>query len=314
MQFQSQSSLGLQQWGELILDPSADGTSIVRDGTLRFLRAYGLTDHPNLLGGFFAFALILILGYYFAAAHNRARYFFLVPLALGNAALVLTFSRAAWLATLAGIVFLTICLLWNKTLRAERLRPLLIVGAVLLVSALIPAAMNPNLIAQRSGANDSLNTNSGEIRSLDERDALLQSATRIFYKRAVIGVGNGALPLAMYQLDPDFDTTYYYQPVHIVLLEIATELGLFGAAAWLWVMFVPSLILLVRRRELFKNAWLAGVAAAFLVMTLIGLFDYYPWLLPHGRIWQWTILGLLAAALAHTASAQTVAPALEPIQ
>jgi O-antigen ligase len=296
-QFRTQLSVGLQQWGELLLDPQLDGTSIVRDGAFRFLRAYGLTDHPNLLGGFFAFALILILGYYFAAAHTRARYFLLVPLALGNAALVLTFSRAAWLATVAGIVFLTICLLWNKTFRAGRLRPALLVGAVLLVAALVPILNSPNLIAQRSGQTGSLSTNSGEIRSLNERDALLESATRIFYKHAVTGVGNGALPLAMYQLDSEFDTTYYYQPVHIVLLEIATELGLFGAASWLFVMLVPWLVLFARRLELASNAWLAGIAAAFLILTLIGLFDYYPWLLPHGRIWQWTVLGLLAAAL-----------------
>jgi hypothetical protein len=317
MQFQTQSSIGLQQWGELVLDPALDGTSIVRDGALRYLRAYGLTDHPNLLGGFFAFALILILGYYFAAAHTRARYLFLVPLALGNAALILTYSRAAWLATFVGIVFLAACLLWDKTVRAERLRPALLVGSVLFVAALVPVVSTPNLVAQRSGSTGSLSTNSGEIRSLDERESLLESATRIFYKRAVFGVGNGALPLAMYQLDPEFDTTYYYQPVHVVLLEIATELGLFGAAAWLWVMIVPWLVLFVRRRELFNNAWLAAVTAAFLVLTLIGVFDYYPWLLPHGRIWQWTTLGLLAAALVHrtasdtTAVAQTSAPALD---
>ncbi len=302
MQFQTQRSLGLQQWGELLLDPSADGTSIVRDGTLRFLRAYGLTDHPNLLGGFFAFALILILGYYFVVARKRARYFLLVPLALGNAALVLTFSRAAWLATLAGIVFLAVCLLSDKSLRLERWRQAAFVGIILSLAVLVPALNNQNLIAQRSGSTGSLSTNSGEIRSLNERDALLSSATRLFYDHAVTGVGSGALPLAMYRLDSEFDTTYYYQPVHVVLLEIAAELGLFGAAAWLWLMLVPWLVLWSRRSELQKNAWLAGVAAAFLVMLVLGLFDYYPWLLPHGRIWQWTVFGLLAAALSNTTS------------
>src|SRR5581483_6243504 len=93
-QFQQQHSLGLYDWGELILDPMQTGPSIVRDGTLRVLRVYGLTDHPNLLGGFFTFALILILGYYFAAAHTRARYLLLVPIAIGSTALVFTFSRA----------------------------------------------------------------------------------------------------------------------------------------------------------------------------------------------------------------------------
>jgi hypothetical protein len=27
-------------------------------------------------------------------------------------------------------------------------------------------------------------------------------------------------------------------------------------------------------------------------VTIIGLFDYYPWLLPPGRLWHWIIWGL----------------------
>ena len=68
----------------------------------------GLTDHPEPLGGFFAFALIVILGYYFASAHTRARYFLLAPLAIGSTALVLSYSRSAALAFMAGAVILAI--------------------------------------------------------------------------------------------------------------------------------------------------------------------------------------------------------------
>lgn len=301
-QFQTQASLGLQAWGELVLDPQETGTSIVRDGALRILRVYGLSDHPNLLGGFFTFALILILGYYFAAAHTRARYLFLVPLALGSAALVLTFSRAASLATLVGFVFLGACVLWQKTQRATRWKNAVLVGSVMLVATAIPTVANLNLLAQRSGTSETASENSGEIRSLTEREVLIESATRIFYKRAVFGVGNGALPLAMFLLDPEFDTTYYYQPAHIVLLTVATELGLFGAAAWLIAMVAPWIVLYARRNELQTNAWLAAVAATLLALTLIGFFDYYTWLLPHGRIWQWTTLGLMGALLNNAAS------------
>jgi len=52
LQFQTQTSVGLHAWGELDLNPLLDGTSIVRDGALRVLRARGLAEHPNLLGGF----------------------------------------------------------------------------------------------------------------------------------------------------------------------------------------------------------------------------------------------------------------------
>lgn len=297
-QFQFQHSLGLHALGELTLDPQLDGTSIVRDGALRILRAYGLTDHPNLLGGFFAFALILILGYYFAAAHSRARYFILVPLALGTAALVLTFSRAANLATLVGICFLGACVLWDRQTRAVRWKQVAPVSAVMLTAAILPMLANSNLIVQRSGQNAAFAENSGEIRSLDERGALLASAARLFSRSPLWGVGNGALPVAMYSLDPEFDTTYPYQPVHIVWMEVAAELGVLGAAAWGVVLCAPWIVFFTRGRPLLKNAWVAAAAAALLAFTLIGFLDYYPWLLPQGRIWQWTILGLVGAALA----------------
>lgn len=296
-QFGSQSSVGLAAWGELSLNPLLDGTSIVRDGTLRILRAYGLTDHPNLLGGFLAFALILILGYYFVTAHTRARYLLLVPLALGSAALVLTFSRAAVLATLAGVCFLGVCLLLPRSERAARFRRAAPAIAVMALALLIPATAQRNLIAQRSSLVVGGGDNSGEIRSLVERDVLVASARRIFLQRPLLGVGNGALPLAMYRLDPEFDTTYFYQPVHVVIFEIATELGVLGAAAWAIVMIAPWVAFYKRRRVLQQEPWVAATAAALLALTLLGLFDYYPWLLPSGRIWQWTALGLVAASL-----------------
>lgn len=297
-QFQTQSSVGLRAWGELSLNPQLDGTSIVRDGLLRVLRAYGLSDHPNLLGGFFTFALILILGYYFAIAHTRARYLLLVPVALGSAALVFTFSRAAILATLAGVCFLGACWLAPRATRAKRWLQAVPVLGVMFFAMLLPTVTQWNLVAQRSGVNLANRENSGEVRSLQERDVLVASAQRIFLQRPLLGVGNGALPLAMYRLDPEFDTNYFYQPVHIVVFEIATELGVFGAFAWAFVMIAPWVAFYKRRATLQQDAWTAAIAATLLAFTLLGGFDYYPWLLPHGRIWQWTLLGLTAGVVA----------------
>lgn len=296
-QFQTQSAVGLHAWGELVLNPQADGTSIVRDGTLRVLRAYGLSDHPNLLGGFFAFALILILGYYFVIAHTRARYLLLAPLALGSVALVLTFSRAASLAALTGVLFLGACALWDKQARGARWRVALPAAFVMLLAVMVPIAANSNLVVQRSGAGNVLYENSGEIRSLTEREILNESAARIFARRPLFGVGAGALSVAEYRLDAQFDTRYFYQPAHIGALVVAVELGIGGAVAWLWLTVAPWFAFYARRVQLRENVWVAAVAAAFLALTLIGLFDYYLWLLPQGRIWQWTAFGLVGACL-----------------
>jgi hypothetical protein len=51
----NQASIGLSKLGELPLDPTLSGISIVFERGIRSLRAYGLTDHPNILGGSLTF-------------------------------------------------------------------------------------------------------------------------------------------------------------------------------------------------------------------------------------------------------------------
>lgn len=298
-QFAKQRSLGLEKLGELVLNPQDDGASIVRLGEARILRAYGLTDHPNLLGGFLAFALILILGYYLIAARQRARYFLLVPLALGGLGLFLSFSRSAGIAFAIGIAFLGVALLWNPQGREERFRLAFPAGLVLGLALLLPALGNQSLLAQRIGQGNSFEENSGENRSLLERDELIASANRIFYTHPLLGVGNGTLPVAMYRLDKEFPTQYFFQPPHFVLLNAATELGIPGGLIWLWLMVLPWFGIWIKRSELVQFIWFATVAASLLVITIVGLFDYYPWLLAPGRIWQWSAWGLVGGILVH---------------
>ncbi len=296
-QFVAQHSLGLYQLGELALDPSQDGTSIVRLGDLRVLRAYGLTEHPNILGGFLAFGLVLLLGYYLsvsASDRSRRRYIWLLPLAFGAVGLLLTFSRAAALGFLAGAALLGLVLLAHAPARTRYLRDLVIAGAFVLAVLALPAFAAQPLLAQRTGQNASFDDNSGEQRSLAERGALLASTERIFFRNALFGVGNGTLPVAMAQEDDQFDTQYAYQPGHLVLADVAAELGVLGGTLWVWLLVVPWLALAFKWRTVVTSPWLLAAAAALLVITVIGFFDYYPWLLESGRLWQWSAWGLLA--------------------
>lgn len=298
-QFINQSSIGLQSWGELVLDPAQTGVSILRYDNLRILRAYGLTDHPNLLGGFLAVALIFVLGYYLdstRAKYSRARYLFLVPLAMGTVALLYTFSRASQLAFIAGALFI---ILTDLRLPGHRRRTLIDLGvaaAVLLVAASVPVVTTQWLIAQRVGGGNAFNENSGEVRSLIERDELIESANRIFYRHPLLGVGNGALTLGMYYLDREFPKDiYYYQPAHLVLVVVAAELGIFGGLVWLWLMAAPLVVMWRQRSQIVLDPWMAAVAAAIVVLLIVGFFDYYPWFWQSGRLWQWSVWGLFAA-------------------
>jgi O-antigen ligase len=297
-QFSLQHSIGLASWGELSLNPLDSGTSVLLLDGVRILRAYGLTEHPNILGGFLAFGLVLILGFFLVVpSGRRSRYLLLLPLAVGGLGLFLSFSRAAALAFVAGAALLALFALWNPTTRARRVFDLGLVATVMLCASALPIVANLGLVGQRIGQNNSFQDNHTEQRSLAERDALIASANRVFYKHEVLGVGNGALTLAMYELDDQFPKEYYYQPAHFVLLDAATELGLLGGMFWLWLLVAPAIALWLLRREVMLNPWIGATAAALLVITIVGFYDYYPWLSVSGRVWQWGAWGLFAAAI-----------------
>ena len=57
-QFIAQRSVDLQRLGEFYLNPAWPGISIVVANGVRLLRSYGLSDHPNILGGCLAFGLL----------------------------------------------------------------------------------------------------------------------------------------------------------------------------------------------------------------------------------------------------------------
>ncbi|HKZ53928.1 MAG TPA: O-antigen ligase family protein [Anaerolineales bacterium] len=289
-QFLAQRSLGLERLGELTLDPAWRGVSVVSAGGERILRAYGLADHPNILGGCLALSLILL-----AAWHGEAERPWQAPLAggltgLGALALLLTFSRAAWLALAVGVVFAVALLSLVRPARPLR-RWLSLLAAGLVV--LLPFAwQNAEAIGVRLNQEGSFRQVAAERRSLDERAALIAAANQIFASDPLTGVGLGAFPTAMRQAVPIYPRDY--QPPHIVLLEAGAELGVAGALLFLLASLGPWFGLWSVRRRGWSPA-LIGASALLLALSVVGLFDYYPWLLPPGRIFQWLSWGLWAS-------------------
>jgi hypothetical protein len=129
-----------------------------------------------------------------------------------------------------------------------------------------------------------------ENRSLTEREALNREGNQLFVENALTGVGLGTSPIALREQNPDFP--YDYQPPHVALLAVSAETGLFGALFYLWALVGPWLSMGMNRRRLTFTLPLLGLSAALLALTLIGLFDYYTWLLVPGRLLQYLAWGL----------------------
>lgn len=99
-----QHPLGLP--GELALPLKAKWVSVVSVPGARWLRAYGLTFHPNILGGYLAVGLLLSMPLLYRWSMRCAWWW----LWLG---LFITFSRSAWVGAMLGVPVVTAWIAWR---------------------------------------------------------------------------------------------------------------------------------------------------------------------------------------------------------
>ena len=265
-----------------MLDPSSSGASVVQlaDGW-RLLRAYGTLPHPNLLGGFI---LILLLG---PAAlflvDKKTNYPAVFLLSLGVILLVLTFSRSAWLGLLA---FTVVLVMKSKYLERRRLVLLLcIIG----VSLLLPLySLRVVVLSRLLGS-----TATTEKISTVGRSWLAEQAIDMIRKHPLTGVGIGSFLL---QLASTAVQGAPIEPVHNIILIVATELGLLGVSLLIALCFAAAKMI-VRSKS--PAAILAGALVTGLGM--INLFDHYFWTLVPGRLMLSLALGLWAGQVANDA-------------
>ncbi len=285
-----QRSLGLQAFGEIELDPAWSGVSVVFAEGVRFLRAYGLSDHPNILAGCIAFAL-LFLAIWFLESAPRVRVPIAAVFALGAIALLLTFSRAAYLAAAVSSIF--VALVFWRTKHSELLKHFVLLIVIAALAAFPVALLNAQFLGVRLKPPSNMQI-SDEMRSFTERAALNETANQVFANNPMAGVGIGALPQAVRLYRPTFD--FYYQPAHNTLLDAAAETGIFGALLYFTLMVAPWIALASNRARLTWSLALVGISAILLAITIVGFFDYYTWLLVPGRLWQWMTWGLWGVA------------------
>jgi hypothetical protein len=290
VQVLEQRSLGLVSLGELDLDPSWSGVSIVLVEGVRSLRAYGLTDHPNILGGCLAFGLILIAGWF---SSTRLRHQVLIGsiYSLGLVSLMLTYSRSAWLAMACGSLLLATWLWFTG--QKEPLRAYVSLGAAGLLILLPFAWQYADNIGVRLNRGGSFTNVPQENQAIGERTLLMTASNQIFFNRPFTGSGLGTSPIALKEAFPEFPV--HYQPAHFVLVVAAAETGIFGAVLMLITFAGPWAAIWFNRSRLVISPALITASSLLAAITVVGFFDYYTWLLPAGRLWQWFSWGFWGA-------------------
>ena len=286
-QFILQSSLGMRSLGEHTLDPLVLGTSIIPVNGERILRSYGLTDHPNILGGCLAFVLVILFSVFLYGKKKHSflagsAFIFVFP------ALLLTFSRSAWLSLFVAVIFLLACEMLCK--RWTSFKRVVLLGVLSLGITLPFLWSNFDVVGQR--------INSGNIAGdhpMNERAYLLDAGNALFVEHSALGVGLGASPLAMKMRFEDFRVNY--QPPHFTPLLSALETGVIGGGFYLLLFLTPGITFMVRWRHYLQSPLALGVFSLLLAISVVNLFDYYTWMYAPGRLWQWLAWGLYSAAL-----------------
>jgi hypothetical protein len=293
-QFVVQHDVGLAALGELPLDPEVRGVSVLMTGAggQRWLRAYGLTGHPNLLGTLLAVVVLMLLPE-LQAARGWRRIALAAACGVGMVGGVATVSRAAWLGFALGLI------VWGLSLRGERrnqrselgvrssdergrwlaARVGLGVGVPVLVLLGFAFVYRDMILSRFLNLGTAI-----EARSLFERQRDMGIALRLVADHPWRGVGLGQYLAAARPFD------LAARLVHNVPLLIAAELGLPGALLWLWLAAAP----VVRAARDYRKGQVAmtGQLAPWVALVAISMFQMMPWI---STGWRATTLFALTA-------------------
>jgi len=308
--------------GELwIIDRFMD----VSRGTYDIVRPYGTFSHPNVLGAFLSVSVILTSYLLLVSRGTWKRTVLNIILAAQIYGVILSFSRVAILSMLLSLAMLLGFSLYsftrNKSMAKDvsrgtgdlaldpsashetrgsqvessasyetnffsRFKKLLL---TIFVSGAVCALLFYPQFLERGGVVSHGTTNS---KSVSERVLYAQTAIAMIRQHPLLGVGYHNFVEAMDEYAPQKLAAYQHQPVHNVYLLIAAETGVLGLLVFLCFIFYILYVAWQGRESLLTTA----LAAAFVGILFIGLFDHYPWTIQQGRLMFFLLAGLVVAA------------------
>jgi O-antigen ligase len=276
-QFFSQSIFASKYLGIAEQASSQGGVSVLEGGFGRLLRVYGGFSHPNIFGGFLVIAILILISIYLKQKKKAILFYF--SLIILFSALILTFSRSAFLALFLSLFIL---LIYSVSKKVEVKKIISVLLILILVSGISFVLFN-DLLKTRMQGQERL-----EVKSNTERTVLKNQAFKLLNKNWFLGAGiNNYIFTVHEKIDNALDV-WEYQPVHNVYLLILIELGILGLISYIY-------LLIYSLYKAFSSNDLNKVILGLIILTIIiiNFFDHYFWTYWSGLVMTFLIIGLV---------------------
>ncbi len=271
-QYSEQLVVGSKWLGMAEQRPENLGVSVIEHGLFRVLRMYGGFPHPNIFSGWVAIGFIVSLWLAATASLKwRALGQILVSCVL-SVALLLSYARSAWIAAMAGILFLSISLIHFHLRTRQKpeasesvsLQFFLIALISSVLVALAVALTQADHLATRFDPTKRL-----EAKSLETRISSLRQGFDVFRKNLWFGTGPNA-ELVILAKEKDIIPAPLESPHNVFILAII-NFGLIGVAFFVYLFY--------RIRKFLRHlSWTHELAMPVLISAVIlAMLDYYPW-------------------------------------
>ena len=293
LQFTTGTTLGIlgQQTSSELFRPQMDISYVRRPG--------GTVGHANTLGRYFVLLLPVGISMFL---FGKKKLLFGITTAVGLLGMIFTLSRSAWIGLIFAMCIILV-LFWRKQLHRIFTPRNVLLGVLAL--CVVAVTMGP-MIYERFVSPDFGATMS--------RLTTSKVALRVIRDNPILGVGiNNYIEILDSYYDPQ-DPFTRVAPVHNLYLLFASEIGLIGLTAFLWLMYIVfrELRRAVSRRDAFLSSVGIGLYAGFLALLLMAFSDYVYKHSPPLMTTLWVMAAVAFAVTSYTDKKVPTAPIIGP--
>ncbi len=238
-----------------------------RDPRSSMFRAYGTFQHPNAFGVFLSITIFLTWSIFATAQSRRARLFWLAAVGLQAGGIAATFSRSAWVATLAGLAVLVLFSLRETLISRRNLRRGVALLALGILAFLILYYRAPILAERLQSISDP-----GSIGEFRWRLMIWEYAVGEIMQHPLLGTGTTTISADAVGFNPEELASF---SSHNLLISMAYSRGLLVTAIYALITLLYLLVgaLLENKTRLlsFDKSLVTALLAAMVAFQVSGI-------------------------------------------